>query len=77
MAELELVGGVADVARDEWNALVGSESPFLEWDFLAALEQSGAVGGRSGWTPRSAARTASRWSTPPLAMTASWWSRAS
>jgi hypothetical protein len=52
MADLELAGGVADVARDEWNALVGSESPFLEWDFLAALEEAGAVGGRSGWTPR-------------------------
>jgi predicted N-acyltransferase len=52
MADLELVRGVADVARDEWNALVGSESPFLEWDFLASLEEAGAVGEARGWTPR-------------------------
>ncbi len=49
---LELEDGVAAIARDEWNALVGDESPFLEWEWLATLEHAGAVGGRSGWTPR-------------------------
>ncbi|MFC4158084.1 GNAT family N-acetyltransferase [Chitinimonas lacunae] len=37
-----------DVAR--WNALAGSQ-PFIGHGFLAALEQSGAVGGKSGWMP--------------------------
>jgi predicted N-acyltransferase len=52
MAELELAPGVRSLGRDEWNALVGGDSPFLEWDWLAALEESGAVGDASGWDPR-------------------------
>ena len=51
MAELELLGGVREVPREAWNALVGDGSPFLEWEWLASLEESGALGGRSGWTP--------------------------
>ena len=52
MAEIELAEGIAGVPREEWNALVGEESPFLEWDWLAGLEQAGTVGGRTGWEPR-------------------------
>lgn len=44
--------GVSALPRDEWNALVGTESPFLEWDWLASLEEAGAVGERTGWDPR-------------------------
>ena len=51
MAELELLPGVAAAPRDEWNALVGDASPFLEWDWLASLEQSGCVGPETGWQP--------------------------
>jgi predicted N-acyltransferase len=52
MWKLELLDGVADVPRDEWNALVGEESPFLEWDWLASLEHAGAVGPQTGWLPK-------------------------
>ncbi len=52
MARIELLEGVAAVPRDTWNALVGDESPFLEWDWLASLERSGAVGASTGWLPR-------------------------
>jgi uncharacterized protein len=52
MAEFELLGGVAEVPRDVWNALVGDASPFLEWDWLVALEESGSVGGSTGWLPK-------------------------
>ena len=52
MTEFELLEGVAEVPRDQWDALVGGESPFLEWDWLASLEEAGAVGNDSGWTPR-------------------------
>ncbi len=51
-AALALLEGVAAIPRDEWNALVGDDSPFLEWEWLASLEHAGAVGGKSGWTPR-------------------------
>lgn len=52
MAELELLTGVSEVPREEWNALVGDESPFLEWEWLASLEEAGCVGEGSGWQPR-------------------------
>jgi predicted N-acyltransferase len=52
VAEIELVEGVRAVRREEWNALVGDGSPFLEWEWLASLEESGAVGGESGWVAR-------------------------
>lgn len=52
MAEVELAEGVAKLPREEWNALVGDGSPFLEWDWLASLEDSGALGRDSGWDPR-------------------------
>ncbi|HEY8156180.1 MAG TPA: GNAT family N-acetyltransferase [Myxococcota bacterium] len=52
MAEFELLEGIAGVPREEWNALVGAGSPFLEWDWLASLEEAGTLGGASGWEPR-------------------------
>jgi len=51
MAEIEMLEGVHQAPRGEWNDLVGDESPFLEWDWLASLEESGAVGRETGWTP--------------------------
>ena len=52
MAETELLDGVRQVEPAEWNALVGGDSPFLEWEWLASLEESGAVGPPTGWQPR-------------------------
>lgn len=43
---------VSDVSREDWDALVGDGSPFLEWGWLASLEESRCVGGRSGWSPQ-------------------------
>jgi predicted N-acyltransferase len=52
MSEIELAESVGSVGREEWDRLVGDGSPFLEWDFLVSLEQSGCVGAASGWEPR-------------------------
>jgi hypothetical protein len=52
MADFALHESVSEIPRDEWNALVGDESPFLEWEWLASLEQAGCVGERTGWAPR-------------------------
>ncbi len=41
--------GVRSLPRDAWNALVQDDSPFLEWEWLASLEESEAVGAESGW----------------------------
>ena len=52
MAEVELASGVAALQRSEWNALVGEESPFLEWEWLASLEEAGTLTHESGWLPQ-------------------------
>ena len=43
--------GVATLDPGAWDALAGSRDPFLSHAFLAALEESGSVGGDTGWTP--------------------------
>ena len=50
--DVTLVRRIADIAREEWDALLGADgSPFLEWDWLEALESSGCVAARTGWAP--------------------------
>ncbi|MGN5375468.1 GNAT family N-acetyltransferase [Sphingomonas hankookensis] len=41
--------GVRAVPADQWDACAGTGNPFLSHAFLAALEESGSVGGGSGW----------------------------
>jgi len=50
--DVVLVRRMADIDRDQWDTLVGPEqSPFLEWDWLQSLEESGCVGVEVGWAP--------------------------
>lgn len=42
---------LSDLAASAWDALLPTAQPFLRHAFLAALEDSGSVGGRSGWQP--------------------------
>jgi uncharacterized protein len=51
VTKLEAQSRITDVPRDAWDALVGDGSPFVEWDWLASLEESGAVSKRTGWQP--------------------------
>jgi len=37
--KLSTVSSLADIEPDEWNALAESDNPFIQHDFLAALEQ--------------------------------------
>lgn len=49
---LELKERLADLAAEDWDALVADGSAFLEWGWLASLEESRCVGARTGWMPR-------------------------
>jgi hypothetical protein len=48
---IEVVPSLEDVQPDEWNLLAGSDNPFVEYEFLRALETSESVGQASGWLP--------------------------
>ena len=43
-----LAGSVGAFDKAEWNALAG-DNPFVSYEFLTALEDSGSVGAGTGW----------------------------
>lgn len=43
---------IHEIAAEDWNACAGADDPFVSHAFLAAIEDSGSVGVRTGWTPR-------------------------
>jgi uncharacterized protein len=40
---------LAEIAQEKWESLEHGDFPFSRYAFLLALEQSGCVGGKSGW----------------------------
>ena len=54
MADLQvrMLSGMRDVGQADWDALVDRGTPFLEWDWLACLEESACVRAETGWQPQ-------------------------
>src|SRR5689334_19979257 len=50
--KLEVCGKLSDIDRAAWDTLVGTGSPFLEWGWLASLEDAGCVQPETGWLPQ-------------------------
>lgn len=48
---IKIVRKVAAIAREAWDGLLGSSSPFVKWDWLDTLEQTGCVNEKTGWLP--------------------------
>lgn len=42
---------IHDIPAAQWNALAGTDYPFLRHEFLSALEDSGSTSAATGWTP--------------------------
>ncbi|MEO6080353.1 MAG: GNAT family N-acetyltransferase [Steroidobacteraceae bacterium] len=51
MPEAREIPSIDALPAADWNALDGTQCPFLRHEFLAALEHCGCVGPGSGWTP--------------------------
>ncbi|WP_026375571.1 GNAT family N-acetyltransferase [Aestuariibacter salexigens] len=51
---VEFSSDIESVSPDAWDALSGTQCPFLQHAFLQALERTGCVGGSSGWLPNHA-----------------------
>jgi predicted N-acyltransferase len=49
---LSVIDNLLTVPAEEWNALVGTDIPFLSHEFLSALERHHCVGDAAGWTPQ-------------------------
>ena len=54
--EIEAHGEIADIGQTAWDDCAAAPdyaaNPFVSYTFLQALEESGCVGGRTGWFPR-------------------------
>jgi len=48
---IETTTSLSQISADAWNALNPQHHPFTCYEFLDCLEQSGSVGGDSGWDP--------------------------
>ncbi|MDX1486361.1 MAG: GNAT family N-acetyltransferase [Alphaproteobacteria bacterium] len=49
---VRVLGGIADVPAEAWDACAGPDNPFVGHAFLRALEDSGSAVARTGWQPR-------------------------
>jgi predicted N-acyltransferase len=50
--EIATVERIRDIARDDWNALLAlDDTPFLDWDWLSAMEESQSAARKTGWAP--------------------------
>jgi predicted N-acyltransferase len=52
---LTLHRAIGDIPADDWDACAGPDNPFVSHAFLAAVEDSGSAGPRTGWLPQHAA----------------------
>ncbi len=42
---------IAEIGREAWDACAGTANPFISFDFLDCLEESGCAVERTGWGP--------------------------
>jgi len=49
---VDIVERLADVDQSDWESCAGEDNPFVSYDFLKSLEDSGSVAIRTGWDPR-------------------------
>ena len=50
--DVAVVEGIEKIPREAWdNLLAPDDSPFVEWDWLFAMEHSGSAARKTGWAP--------------------------
>ena len=49
--KIQQLSGMSQIPAEEWNSLVSDGPPFLQHQFLSALETSGCVCEETGWLP--------------------------
>lgn len=47
--QLQAIPAIRDIAPARWNALTGTDHPFVRHEFLAALERHGVISADNGW----------------------------
>jgi predicted N-acyltransferase len=49
--EARFLPSITEIPREQWNALAGTDYPFLRHEFLELLETTGCTDRASGWQP--------------------------
>ena len=49
---IRVLNGLKQMSPDDWNRLAGTQNPFIRYEFLRALEDSGCVRAETGWYPQ-------------------------
>ena len=50
--EVAVIEGIDRIAREDWNALLADDDgPFVDWDWLFAMENSRSAARAGGWAP--------------------------
>ena len=48
----EIHDSLLEISTSDWNSLNQDNNPFTSYAFLSALEESGSIGGDTGWLPK-------------------------
>ncbi|MBU2966452.1 GNAT family N-acetyltransferase [Amphritea sp. 2_MG-2023] len=51
MPQFNFYSAIEQIGADHWNNLCHTDYPFLRYEYLHALEQSGSVAPKNGWQP--------------------------
>ena len=51
---VHFVSSIQDIGQQQWNACAGTDNPFVRYEFLAALEETGCTNAQTGWRPHHA-----------------------
>ena len=51
---VHFVSSIQDIGQQQWNACAGTDNPFVRYEFLAALEETGCTDAQTGWRPHHA-----------------------
>jgi predicted N-acyltransferase len=48
---VRIINKVSEIRGEAWDRLLNGQSPFMRWDWLDSLEQTGCVSEKTGWLP--------------------------
>ena len=51
MSKYFFCSSLNDIKNSDWNECVGNDHPFLQYEFLHALEESKSANTKTGWQP--------------------------
>ncbi|GGK61039.1 hypothetical protein GCM10007941_09070 [Amphritea balenae] len=51
MLQFNFYSAIEQIDQQQWNNLCGTQYPFIRYEFLHCLEQSGSVSAITGWQP--------------------------